>query len=140
MDGRAFLDAADDLAAGPGEAHWRAAAGRAYYALLHEGMAALDRWGFPIPPKEDLHRYVRNRLTFPADADLKKVGDTLEELGRLRNHADYRLAAPGPYASAKPATRAARDARAAVTLLDQIEADRARRAAAVAAIKAAFPP
>jgi hypothetical protein len=38
------------------------------------------------------------------------------------------------------AKTAAADARAAVALLDQIEADPARRAAAVAAVKAAFPP
>jgi hypothetical protein len=50
MDGRSFLDVATDLAAGPTEAHWRAAAGRAYYALFHEGLAALRAGASPSLP------------------------------------------------------------------------------------------
>jgi hypothetical protein len=71
MDGRAFLDAARDLAAGPSESHWRTAIGRAYYALLHEGLAALRRWGFSPPPRADMHFFVRVRFSTPADVSLK---------------------------------------------------------------------
>jgi hypothetical protein len=140
MDGRAFLIAARDLAAGATEAHWRSAAGRAYYALLHEGSAALDRWGFPLPPRESIYSFVRLRLTFPAHPELKNVGTTLEELNRLRNRADYQLTLATFFTSAAIVQDAVVDARDAIALLDQIDADPARRAAAVAAIQAAFPP
>jgi hypothetical protein len=92
MNGRAFLAAARHLLTGGAEPHWRAAVGRAYYALLHEGRAALDRFGFPLPPRESIHSFVRLRLTFPADSDLRFIGQILEELGWLRNQADYQLA------------------------------------------------
>src|SRR5919206_5183336 len=99
MFGRAFLTSARDLLASPSEANRRAAAGRAYYALLHEGRAALDRWGFPLPPGESLHRFVRLRFGFAAHADLIPVRDALDALGQLRNQADYQLVTPGPFAT-----------------------------------------
>jgi hypothetical protein len=140
MDGRAFLDAARELVQGADEAYWRSGASRAYYALLHEGRAALTRWGFPMPPKEDLHRFVRFRFTFPADPDLRRVGDAVERLGILRNQADYRLSSPGPFASAARAIDGVQRAEQAIALLDQLDADPARRSAAIAAIHKAFPP
>ena len=135
MDGRAFLDVAGDLVAGPAEAHFRAAAGRAYYALFHEALAALQRWGFSVPPRQNAHASVRLRFTYASDADLKAIGDALDDLGQLRNKADYHLVAPGPFATAARAVQARDDARAAIDLLDRIEADPARRAAAIAAIR-----
>lgn len=140
MDGRAFLDAANALARGATEPFWRSAAGRAYYALLHEGREALEHWGFPLPPKESIHSFVRLHLVFPADADLKKVGIWLEQLGHLRNYADYQLGAPRHFSSARRAQQAVKLARDAIALLDAIHADPARRALATAAITAAFPP
>jgi len=50
MDGRAFLGVAQEMALGRTEAHWRAAVGRAYYALMLEGRDFLQRWGFVPPP------------------------------------------------------------------------------------------
>src|SRR4051794_12933493 len=139
MDGRAFLQSARDLLAVPSEANRRAAAGRAYYALLHEGRGALDRWGFVIPPRESLHRFVRLRFVLAAHPDLIQVGRALEDLGQLRNQADYQLATPGPFATAARAVQAVALAQTAINLLDQVEADPARRAAAIAAIRAAWP-
>jgi hypothetical protein len=78
MDGRAFLVVASELAQGPTEAHWRAAAGRAYYALMLEGRDALQRWGFPIPPRDQVHAFVRLRFIFATDVDFKEVGYALE--------------------------------------------------------------
>jgi hypothetical protein len=140
MDGRAFLDAASALAGGGAEAFWRSCVGRAYYALLHEGRSALERWGFSVPPKADLHAFVRMRFSNPSDADLKQVGKVVEDLSRRRNHADYRLSSPGPFTSPTIAHAAVANATKAIDLLDQLDADPARRAAAVAAIQAAFPP
>jgi hypothetical protein len=139
MNGREFLQSAQDLLTRSSEANRRSAVGRAYYALLHEGRMALDRWGFPIPPGENIHSFVRLRFIFPASADLKPIGYALEELGQHRNQADYRLAAPGRFATDTPAVQAVDLAQSRIDLIDAIDADPARRAAAVAAIRAAWP-
>jgi hypothetical protein len=139
MDGRSFLASARYLLKAPAEENWRTAAGRAYYALLHEGQAALERWGFPLVPHESIHRFVRLRFSAPPNADLKRVSDVLDHLSLLRNHADYRRQVPGPFGSATRATQAVSDAQGAIDLLDQIEADPARRATVIAALRAAFP-
>ena len=135
MDGRWFLDVARELANGPTEAHWRAAAGRAYYALLLEGLASLNRWGFPPTPRENIHSFVRLRFTYTSDSDLRGIGVVLDDLVRLRNQADYQLAAHPRFASPRRALQAITDARDAVDLLDRIDADPPRRAAAIASIR-----
>lgn len=134
MDGRAWLDVAGELAAGAGEARWRASAGRAYYALLHEVLDRLGRWGFSVPPRDKVHTFARLKLVHASDPDLKRIGLTLEALGRLRNAADYQLSRAAPFVSAGIAVSALADARAAVTLLDAIEADPTRHASAVGSI------
>ena len=101
MDGRAFLDVARDLAAGSSEPHWRSGVGRAYYALLHEVLGALRRWGFSIPPRDKVHTFARLKLVYATDPDLKRIGLTLEALGRLRNAADYHPSTSGPFVSAR---------------------------------------
>jgi hypothetical protein len=140
MDGRDFLKVAQGLASGPEEAYWRSAVGRAYYALIHEGRALLERWGFVPPPKADLHKFVRFRFTNPADVDLKWIGDVVDRLSRWRNQCDYQLGLPGLYSTPKRAQNAVADTAAALALMDQLDADPVRRAAAVAAIRAAFGP
>ena len=100
MDGRAFLDVARELAAGSSEAHWRSSVGRAYYALLHEVLGTLRRWGFSLPPRDKVHTFARLKLVYAKDSDLKRIGLTLEALGRLRNAADYQLSTSGPFVSA----------------------------------------
>jgi hypothetical protein len=139
MDGRAFLDVARELASGPTEAHWRAAAGRASYGLFHEIWAVFLRWSFSIPPRENVHSFLRLRFTFAAEPGVNQIGMALESLGQLRNKADYKLATPGLFATNSFATLAVDDALANVVLLDQIDGDPTRRAAAVAAIRAAWP-
>jgi hypothetical protein len=139
MDGRAFADVAGRLSHEVTEADWRTAAGRAYYALLSEGRVALQRWGFTLPRRDQLHAFVRLRFLYAPDADLKQVGRALDELVLLRNRADYQLDKPGPFVSAAAAQQAVLKARDAIALLDRIEGDPARRAAAIAAIRTAFP-
>jgi hypothetical protein len=139
MQGRAFLDIAQELANGATEAHWRTAAGRAYYALMLEGRDALLRWSFTIPPRDNVHTFVRLRFTFAGNPDLKHIGYDLDDLSRLRNQADYRLATVGVFALPNTAFDAVDQARAALALLDQVDGDPSRRAAAIAAIQAAWP-
>jgi hypothetical protein len=134
MDGRALLDVARELAAGSTEPHWRSSVGRTYDALLHEVLGTLRRWGFSLPPRDKVHTFARLKLVYATDPDLKRIGLTLEALGRLRNVADYQLSTSGPFVSAKIAVSALTDAEAAVVLLDALEADPARRTAAVGSI------
>jgi hypothetical protein len=134
MDGRALLDVARELAAGSSEPHWRSSVGRAHYALLHEVLGMLQRWGFSLPPRDKVHTFARLKLVYATDTDLKRIGLTLEALGRLRNAADYQLSTSGPFVSAKIAVSALADSEAAILLVDAIEADPARRSAAVGSI------
>jgi len=139
MHGRAFLDVAQELAAGTTEAHWRAAMGRAYYALLVEGRDALQRWGFVLPRGEQVHAFVRLRFSYAADAACKKIGAALDRLVRWRNQADYQTAVAGPFTDANRVHQAIDLARDALQELDSIENYPVRRAAVIAAIRAAWP-
>ena len=130
MNGRTLLDVGRELAAGPTEAHWRSSVGRAYYALLHEVLGSLGRWGFALPPRDKVHTFARLKFVYASDPDLKRIGLTLEALAQLRNAADYQLGTSGPFVSPRIAVSALADAQSAVALLDALEADPARRAAA----------
>ena len=134
MDGRALLDVSRELAAGSTEAHWRSSVGRAYHALLHEVLGALGRWGFALPPRDKVHTFARLKFVYATDPDLKRIGLTLESLGRLRNVADYQLGTSGSFVSSRSSASALNDAESAIALLDAIEADPARRAGAVRTI------
>ena len=140
MDGRRFLASAQRLLLGTDEADWRTAAGRACYAIMLEARAALLRWGFTIPRRDQLHAFVRQRFAYPALRELRGIGRVLEDLNRLRNQADYDITGPGPFADTKAARKAIKESGDALAALDAIESDPAVRAAAVAAIRAAFAP
>ena len=129
MPGRGFLAPARDGVSGATEYHWRAAAVHAYYALLLEARDALFRWGFKKPKADSVHAWVRLRFAYAANADLKRIGDVLDRLVRLRNDASYNLIPLKEFASPADAQDAINDAADAISLLDQIEADPARRAA-----------
>jgi hypothetical protein len=68
--------------------------------LLHEVLGTLRRWGFSPPPRDKVHTFAGLKLTFATDPDLKRIGLTLEALGRLRDVADYQLSLSGPFVSA----------------------------------------
>ncbi len=135
MKGRLFLEPARDLLAGPTEAHRRAVAGRAYYAAFQEAQTALRRWGVVIPPRENIHAFVRLRFLYSGDPDAKAIGHWLEDLVQLRNEADYKLASPGSFRDAKDASNAIVKSTDLIDLLDAIEADLTRRAEVIAAIR-----
>ncbi len=136
MRGREFLELARELlATGTAPRHWRAVIIHAYYAVLLECRDAMTRWGLPPPARQQVHAQVRLRLTFSAHPDLKKIGDELEILNKHRNWASYDLQPQPLFASAKGARDAAQLATDALALLDAIDADPARRAAAVASIR-----
>lgn len=135
MNGREFLTPAEELAKGPSEAHRRASAGRSYYALFQEALAALGRWGIAVPRRENIHAYVRLRFTYSANADAQFLGEQLDFLVKLRNEADYDLATPGRFERADKVAKALTKSRDAIALLDAIEFDPARCAGVVASIR-----
>jgi hypothetical protein len=139
MKGRAFLEVARELVQGGTEAHWRSAAGRAYYTIMLECRETLRRWGFIIPGGPGIHNFLRLRLSQTTDADLKRLGNALDRLSQLRNYADYELPASPSFQNSSKANDAIVRATDALTLLDAIERDPARRANATAAIQAAWP-
>lgn len=127
MQGRAYLDLAREVVTGGTEVHWRGAVGRAYYALFLECREALFRWGFKLPPRDNVHAFVRLRFTYAADVDLKRIGLVLDYLGIARNQADYHLSSLAIFCSDVYAHRAIADAAAMLVLLDGIDNDPAGR-------------
>jgi hypothetical protein len=100
-----------------------------------ESRDAQVRWGFPIPPHQNVHAIVRLRFSTAADSDLKEIGKTLDRLVQLRNRASYDLNPLPALASPAEAQKAVKRATDALTLLDRIDRDPVRRAAAIATIR-----
>jgi hypothetical protein len=136
MPGREFLELARELLGfGTSPRHWRAIVIHAYYALLLECRDAMTRWGLPPLARQQVHAQVRLRLIFSSNRDLKDIGLLLERLGADRNSASYDLRPLPLFASAATAQDAVKKATDALVLLDAIDADPARRTAAVASIR-----
>lgn len=135
MDGRAYLGVARDLLGFPTEAHWRSATVNAYYALFLECREALGRWGFAALVHHNVHTQVRLKFTYAKHADLNTIGVALERCSQVRNRASYDLNALPAFASPARPGQAIQEAATAIALLDAIDGDLARRAAAVAAIR-----
>ncbi len=136
MQGRAFLDLARELlASGTAPRHWRAVIIHAYYAPLLECRDVMAQWGLPPAPRQQVHAQVRLRLVYATDADLKRIGDVLEVLNKHRNAASYDLAPLALFASDKVAQADVQLAADAIGLLDSVDGDAARRAAAISSIR-----
>jgi hypothetical protein len=133
MQGRDFLKLAQEIVIGAEEYHWRGAAIHAYYALVLECRDALQSWGVTIPRHQNVHAFVRLKLVYAQDADLKAIALALDWLVQRRNGASYDLQSPW-FANNSTAQQAIHKAETALALLDGIDADPARRAAAIAAL------
>src|SRR5260370_29261240 len=136
MPDREFLELAQELlTSGTQPRHWRAVSIHAYYALLLECRDTMTRWGLPSLARQQVHAQVRLRLVYAGDPDLRQIGYKLEDLSKDRNLANYDLRALPIFASAITAQINLRKAADALALLDAIDADPIRRAAALASIK-----
>jgi hypothetical protein len=136
MQGREFLELAHELfSPGASARHWRAAIIHAYYALLLECREAMSRWGLPPLAHQQVHAQVRLRLVYSTDPDLKELGFRLEQLGKHRNSASYDLRDLSMFRSEVEADQDVQAATDALALLDAIEADAARRAAALSSMR-----
>lgn len=134
MQGRAFLDLARDVVRGVTEVHWRGAVVHAYYALLHECHRALLAWGVVLPRRQSLHSGVRLKFAFACDRQVKDIGDALDWLVQARNKASYDLGSLTEFATDAEARDLIQQAADALALLDAIEADPVRSAAAAASL------
>lgn len=139
MNGRSFLTVARDNLSGHSEAHWRSAAGRAYYALMLEVRDSLVAWGLSRPIRGGIHQYVRVRVFTSTDADMKSLGQALDDLRSLRQRADYELIPHRDFSSPLRASDAIRIAADALRLLDAIVGDGSRSTSITAEIRAVFP-
>jgi hypothetical protein len=135
MRGRDFLTLARERERGGTEPHWRGAMVDTYYALFLECRDALVRWGFPIPARHSVHATVRLRFSYANNADLKTIGDALDDLVQRRNRAHYDLSPMSWFADAREINRAIRLATDALALLNSTDSDPALRAVAIASIR-----
>src|SRR5262245_26853612 len=117
MAGRGFLELAREVVRGTTEFHWRGASVHAYYGLFLEARDALFHWGFSLPPRENVHSWVRLRSAYASDSDLKAIGKALDELVRLRNKASYDLTPTPVFTSDARAQNAILHADQALALL-----------------------
>jgi hypothetical protein len=134
MRGREFLDLAREVAVGGTEVHRRGTVIHSYYAVILECRDALRRWGVVIPRLQNMHAFVRLKCTYARDVDLRTIGDILDRLVQERNAASYDLSSLPAFATDLAAQRAIQRAVDALALLDGIEGDPARRAAAIASL------
>jgi hypothetical protein len=139
MRGRDFLAVARDSCRQGTEAHWRTAAGRAYYAAMLEVRDAFTRWGLSVPPPQFVHDVVRRRLYCSRDGDMKMIGQLLDALRALRRLADYQTAPVSQFVSDAQAIAAVRWAENVLSLFDAIDADSPRRTGILAEIRAVLP-
>jgi hypothetical protein len=134
MQGREFLVPARALANRVSEADRRMAITSAYYALFLECREILRRWGCPPFSRFGAHAAVRLKMAYAKNAELQSIGDALDNLIRLRNRACYDLAPHPDFASATKANNSITQSANALALLDAIESDPQRRAAAIASL------
>jgi uncharacterized protein (UPF0332 family) len=132
MGPRAFLDVADELAAGPTEGHWRSAVSRAYYAAFHTACVLLRQCGFSVPQEDQAHVYLWMRLSNGGHPDVSQAGRNLRHLRNRRNQADYDLALPLDQRQAVDLVQVAADI---LDLLEQVSATPVVRDAARDAIR-----
>jgi uncharacterized protein (UPF0332 family) len=89
MNWRDFLVLAGRLATGTGEADWRTAVSRAYYAAFHVARRLFIDLRFTVPRADRAHQYLVFRLSNCGESVVELAGRDLETLRRLRNRADY---------------------------------------------------
>jgi hypothetical protein len=94
----------------------------------------LRRWGCPPFSRYGAHAAVRLRLAYAKDADLKSISDAVDKLIVFRNRACYDLTPHPDFSSPAKANNAISRSVNALALLDAIEADPQRRAAAVVSL------
>jgi hypothetical protein len=107
MNSREFLTLAQALFRDRGEAAWRLAVSRAYYAAFHVARELQDDLGFAVPRGERAHGHLWLRPSNCGDSPMATTGAALNTLRQDRNAADYDLQRPLSQANATRSVRAA---------------------------------
>jgi flavin-binding protein dodecin len=123
MKARQFLSIARRLAERDSEEDWRSAVSRAYYAVFHECLDAIVRWGLR-PPKTDVHKFVSSVLCCAPCPALNGIGRLVAGLCNLRRVADYVLDSEA-FQRPQAARNAVRRAKQALAHLEGIESQEA---------------
>ena len=86
-----FLVLAESGVTAAGEAEWRSAVSRAYFAAHHRARQFLSDLGFQLPPGDQAHAYLWLRLANCGDPQVRLAGSDLNSLCRDRYQADHHL-------------------------------------------------
>src|ERR1700730_8120954 len=89
MDPSDFCTIAGKLALDHGQATWRTAVSRAYYALFHEAHGLLRIARIHIKDRHSTHDKIQQVLSASRDADVGVIAEMLRELLTCRKQADY---------------------------------------------------
>lgn len=92
FDWHLYVTLADELLGttkieGMEEAYFRSSISRSYYGAF---CIARNKKGFQVYEKGNVHRKVIDEYKNASSKNEKKIGRNLDELRRLRNHADYK--------------------------------------------------
>lgn len=109
MDALDFLDVANRLRDSEQESDRRTSVGRSYFALYNHVRTKLSNF-LQIPDREDAHRAVAYYLTGTNHPNIRQVGQSLRDLRRSRNTADYNLETAVEIDQSRTAARRARRA------------------------------
>ena len=88
MDPLNFLGVARTLSETDQESNHRTSVGRSYFAVFNHFRLRLDSLK-PLPKTQEDHSLVVRYLTQAPNSELKSVGQTLSDLRKSRNEADY---------------------------------------------------
>jgi uncharacterized protein (UPF0332 family) len=124
MNGRDFLRVARTLVVAGGEAEYRSAVSRAYYAAFHAARDLMGNLRFSVPRADRAHEYLYRRLNNSGLGPVVTAGRDLHVLRGRRNQADYDVGLVVPI---KAATDSVAEAEAILQTLDSISpAERTR--------------
>jgi uncharacterized protein (UPF0332 family) len=123
MNWRDFLTLAGRLAGQSGEAEWRSAISRAYYATFHIARRLFSDLRFTVPRADRAHQYLVFRLGNSGESAIEQAGRDLDTLRRLRNRADYDEA---PAVTQAQAAAAVQIAQSIIQTLDAARQEPAR--------------
>jgi len=101
MEAEEFLKSAEILIKGNQEVDYRNAASRAYYCAFHLCRNFLNKQFDSQIGDEASHTRVICKLKDSPNSKLRKLGNKLEQVKRLRHAADYRLVYQFEYYKAK---------------------------------------
>jgi hypothetical protein len=125
FDWKEYVDCADELVDTPfqdisPEAHWRIAAGRAYYGAFCVVRNVLKDEGNHIPESGKAHGKVRELLNNSGDSERRRAGKYLGRLHGKRKEADYNdvLSTQRPPAIRRKAKAAVANAREVIRIME----------------------